>query len=794
MMKYFLNFLLTLLIGILWLSPYLVQGQTTNLMADGQTHEESYTGDYIDYKIPTSLGGYDHIEFYLKGGDGGKRKVPGLCTTKGGDGATVVARFQIGTGAGMLQPGGRIRFIVGGQGESNRGNGIEGCGGGGGTAVLYVQPGLAINAGCTQYIDGNSVTLPSSSMSNANTCVVILAVAGGGGGAYSSGLCGGSAGKGGNDGTSGTAGKGILGDPGGDLGAPGSCGGGGLIAYSNCGPAGNAGGFYGSNGGNNTQKGGFGYGSGSGGSGYGAGGGGYSGGGDGSTFNAGGGGGSFANSAATYSQITAGGTDGTPDNGTITYVFKDLNTNTPDARCKDITVELNAAGSVTFDADSSDNGSVDPLNGNLSFCYFAVFSCPGTVTLDCNKLGDNPVYLVAGNGTSADFCTSVITVEDNIAPTANCKDITVGLDQTNTATIAPSDVNDGSVDNCSITDMSLSKSSFSCFEAGTHTVTLAIEDGSDNLSTCTASVTVTSPPPVAVCNDVTLNMRGLSTSVSHATLTAGSSDDCGLTPNTSSYSFTCSDLGQNPISLTVRESFGNARTSCTATVTVTENGAPTALCQSTTVALDVSGIATVIATDVDNSSYDNCSAVLSFSTMPHTFDCSAVGNLQTVTLTATDASGNQGNCTAMVSVMDQIAPTLSCPGNQSVFAGNSCTEDYSIPDPFSDNCSGGTWGATFSGNTNGLPATVSGIADGSSSGSLTFELGTTTVMLNGMDAHNNAAASCSFTVTVLDNTAPTLACPANQTVENGTDVCTGDYVLVDPLSDNCSGATWGGDI
>ena len=144
-----------------------------SITADGQVHTIAYTGSHQTFTIPDSVGAYDHIEFYLNGGDGGRRKVPSLCKVRGGEGATIVVRFQVGTGAGMVQPGGHIRFVVGKKGDSKTGNGVDAGGGGGGTAVLYRHPNSdnTCNAG-----------YPSPTFSNASSCWVLLAVAGGGGG------------------------------------------------------------------------------------------------------------------------------------------------------------------------------------------------------------------------------------------------------------------------------------------------------------------------------------------------------------------------------------------------------------------------------------------------------------------------------------------------------------------------------------------------------------------------------------------------------------------------------------
>jgi hypothetical protein len=90
-------------------------------------------------------------------------------------------------------------------------------------------------------------------------------------------------------------------------------------------------------------------------------------------------------------------------------------------------------------------------------------------------------------------------------------------------------------------------------------------------------------------------------------------------------------------------------------VTVTDNTAPTAICQNITVTL-VNGVATITAAEINNGSTDNC-GIASVSVSPSTFTVSNVGP-NTVTLTVVDASGNTSTCTATVTVVNPSG--ISC--------------------------------------------------------------------------------------------------------------------------------------
>ncbi|MCB0533320.1 MAG: HYR domain-containing protein [Saprospiraceae bacterium] len=99
-------------------------------------------------------------------------------------------------------------------------------------------------------------------------------------------------------------------------------------------------------------------------------------------------------------------------------------------------------------------------------------------------------------------------------------------------------------------------------------------------------------------------------------------------------------------------------------VTVRDTKAPTAICKAATVTLDKAGNGTLTADQVNNGSFDNCSAQadLTLSVSPNTFTCANLGD-NVVTLTVTDECGNSATCTAIVTVVEGIAP---------------CTPQYSV--------------------------------------------------------------------------------------------------------------------
>lgn len=167
--------------------------------------------------------------------------------------------------------------------------------------------------------------------------------------------------------------------------------------------------------------------------------------------------------------------------------------------------------------------------------------------------------------------------------------------------------------------------------------------------------------------------------------------------------------------------------SCSFTVTVTDDTAPTITCPSpVTQVLAPGACAATVA--MDFSVTDNCPGPISISTTPQPGSTFSVG-VTTVTITATDAAGNSTSCQTTVTILDQTAPTVTCAGPVSVFAtsDSGAVVAYALP-AVADNCAGASLMC--------VPAPGS-----------TFALGTTTVECQAADASGNST-SCAFPVTV----------------------------------------------
>ena len=449
-----------------------------------------------------------------------------------------------------------------------------------------------------------------------------------------------------------------------------------------------------------------------------------------------------------------------------------LDTVSPDAICQDITVQLDENGDAEITASQIDNGSNDEC-GEVTLAI-------DKTSFDCTNLGadteTNTVTLtVTDVNENVSTCTSLVTIEDSVAPEVTCavsgnQDVETDTDlcsYTHNDTSWDASAGDACNTISSLT-YSLSGETIIAdapenttlngvtFNEGVTTVTWKAVDASGNESSCSFTVTVTdNQNPNAIAKNITVELDASgSASITGDDVNDGSNDACGIQSITVSPSaFDCTNLGENEVTLTVTDATGNIATT-TAIVTVEDNINPVAVCKNITVYLDASGAASITGDDVDDGSTDNCS-IDTKAVSPDAFSCSDIGSPVEVTLTVTDPAGNNNTCTASVTVLDEIDPTPACKNItiQLDETGNASITPEQINDSSYDAC---------------------GIADLSASETdfTCANLGSNTVTLTVTDNYSNVAA-CDATVTVEDTEEPTYSlCPANQTVTTDNDQCT----------------------
>ena len=289
-----------------------------------------------------------------------------------------------------------------------------------------------------------------------------------------------------------------------------------------------------------------------------------------------------------------------------------------------------------------------------------------TVTLSSVSEDSGTVTITITATDSDDMFSTMsftVTFTDTTKPTAITQDIEVELNANGEVTITGDQINNGSTDDC--TDaanltLEVSPSSFTCADIGTNTVTLTVTDASGNFETNTATVTITDVTgPTVITQDISIELDA----ADEATITAeqinnGSNDSCtnasDLILSVNPSSFTCADVGENIVTLTVIDVYGNENSE-TAIVTITETNAPTVITKPLTVTLEDNGYISITADQLDNGSNDSCGDV-TFTASKLDFSCNDIGE-NMVELTVTDSSGNSSTGSEIVTV---IGTATSC--------------------------------------------------------------------------------------------------------------------------------------
>jgi hypothetical protein len=210
-----------------------------------------------------------------------------------------------------------------------------------------------------------------------------------------------------------------------------------------------------------------------------------------------------------------------------------------------------------------------------------------------------------------------------------------------------------------------------------------------------------------------------------ATNASGSGDGSGSVFN----------KGVTNVTVTATNTCGSA--TCSFTVTVNDNIAPVAIAQNFTLNLS-NGSGTLSPGDIDYGSYDNCSFTLSLDKTA--FSCADAGN-NTVTLTATDASGNSSSATAVV--------TVNAASSASITTGGATTF-----------CNGGSVVLTANTGASYSWSNENGPLLGGSNQSITVSA-SGTYYVTVINAYGCSATSAGVTVTV--NAVPTATASASPT-------------------------------
>ncbi|XP_072175625.1 uncharacterized protein [Diadema setosum] len=425
------------------------------------------------------------------------------------------------------------------------------------------------------------------------------------------------------------------------------------------------------------------------------------------------------------------------------------------------------------------NTDLDSPNAIVTWLPVTASDNSGTVNItstadsgDAFPIGNTTVtYTATDPSDNTATCTFYIIVSDVQPPDlSGCSgNLSVSTDMGNdTATVTwmppTASDNSGSASLLSTYDPG------DAFPIGSTDVNYTAVDGSGNTFTCifTISVFDTENPSFDFC-------PGLQASNTTAVFWTEpmAVDNSGQVNVTSDYSpgdnFT---VGSTVVTYTATDPYGNTET-CSFTVDVADLeipaifGCPGDQSSSTPPGKDSASVLWMEPTATDNSGY----VVLSSTHQPG--QGFPIGQTN-VTYTATDDSGNVVNCIFGVLVEDLEAPEISnCPIDQTVSASRDSPGAVVcwVPPAATDNA----------------PAMVA-LTLSQSSGTL-FPIGTTTVTYTAEDGSGNTNSSCSFDITVIDNTSPVIICPVEETATLVPGASSGAVSWALPVSDNSGNYT-----
>jgi len=384
----------------------------------------------------------------------------------------------------------------------------------------------------------------------------------------------------------------------------------------------------------------------------------------------------------------------------------------------------------------------------------------------------------AGNVSTASFDVVVV---DNLGPVVTgapaSQTLEVGAGCAAVATWTEPTFTDG----CGVAGVTQSHAPGDSFALGTTTVTYTATDNNGNVTTVTFTITVvdtTGPAFSGVPADILIEIsNGLCSST--ATWTPPTADDpCGVVVVTSNRNpGDLFQLGDTVVTYTAVDTNGNVSTA-SFTVTVRDTVPPVFnnLPADFTIPAEP-GLCGATATWTAPTGSDNCGVLsLTSDVAPGTFLPLGV---TTVTYTVTDLSGNVVTASFNVTVEDTEAPVISgMPANiTETLTGGLCTQAVTWAEPTAtDNCGGVTLTATA------LPGD-------------SFPAGSTRVTYTATDDAGNTATA-TFTVTLIDDTAPVLVnVPADFTVSADPGSCglIATWAAV-TATDNCDTVTPTSDV
>lgn len=324
------------------------------------------------------------------------------------------------------------------------------------------------------------------------------------------------------------------------------------------------------------------------------------------------------------------------------------------------------------------------------------------------------VFTITDAGGQTASCSVVIQVSDTQAPAISCPgaisvqcsidDVPPYADLEAFLTAGGSASDNCQLDTASFRLVSEVESGSGCNLL--YTRTYAVDDMAGNSNSCVQQVSVsdTTAPVITTATgalDVTLDCADAAGIAAALAAEPAATDNCSETVTIDLISdvtnATCPSSYERVRQWVFTDDCGNESDVYTQTIVVQDTVSPELQCVSSIdVFLDEDGEATVQSADLITDFTDNCSAgyILTGQTI-YDYDCSDLGTMTTATVSVTDSCGNPASCIVNITVLDTLAPVLTCnaTASYSVSVIGTCDfEDYienEVPYPgVTDNCDG----------------------------------------------------------------------------------------------------------
>lgn len=247
-----------------------------------------------------------------------------------------------------------------------------------------------------------------------------------------------------------------------------------------------------------------------------------------------------------------------------------------------------------------------------------------------------------------------------------------------------------------------------------------------------------------------------------------------------SLSYDCEDVGTRGETMIVENENGQ-RDRCSFTVTIQDPPTVTCkepLNGAYLLPVSQDRTASLTVADLELNSSDYCGTIVDKYLSQEVFTCADFGTIDQATLNVVDDDGNISSCSVTIALVAST-PRLSCPASVTVDAQVDECLIYGInldlePTIFDASCTGGEILKAYSHTVtpqsapNADPAWDRGPF--SIENRTEFPVGATSLWYE-LELDGNVVSRCTTTITVADNTAPFITCPKDQTIDLQTGEC-----------------------